>query len=603
MDFQEITATLVRSTTFVLVALGAVLCGPHQGHGQALPLAVVPKAAPTDPLLSKQWFFSNASSGMSSTPGPQRAYSGVLQPQSIGQAKVWSPGNSANQAAPGPRNVPRALHKSLPDIKASDVVPDTSAILGLPLPDPASVEAKHYNSRLEIFRNSTVPTPVGQSSLISEPSTDQSGKNIFATGNYHAEFSKDNGKTWQHLDPFTIFGGGFCCDQVTVYDRVHDRQHWILQYIPNFPAPSSDDHLTLAVSPGRDFLHWCPYEVQASILGWPEAKTLDYNDLVVGKRYLYLTTRIIDLFPPNGDYYVLAAVLMRISLDDLAACRPARFDVVIREDVPGRPKTESGEVRVTQGITDVAYAGAVVTNRGAGNNLRILVWPEESQVVTTIDREVPAFIPMGSQEPKAYPNCASEDGVVSNWCRSNDSALFATYAKSKEGGRLWFAWVAQQYGPKRPFPYSRITEIREADLRVASSRDLYGMTVAHVLPAIAADSEGRIGLIDSFGGGKGHMDYFPGGMLGILDHDNLTVDFFLAGKGNGCSSSVDYYQGNWGDYNTIRNWQSTEGIWIGTTYARADNDQVISCGNSGNVIIKNVVFGLKQSAPPLDPAQ
>lgn len=87
------------------------------------------------------------------------------------------------------------------------------------------------------------------------PARIKSGQNIFATANYHAEFSKDNGKTWQGLDPFTIFGEGFCCDQATVYDAAHDRQHWALQYLPSLVTPGVTDHLILASSAGRDFIN------------------------------------------------------------------------------------------------------------------------------------------------------------------------------------------------------------------------------------------------------------------------------------------------------------------------------------------------------------
>lgn len=319
------------------------------------------------------------------------------------------------------------------------------------------------------------------------------------------------------------------------------------------------------------------------MLGRSSNESFDYNDLVVGTHFLYLTTRVIKF--QGSDYEVLAVVLMRIRLDDLAACRPAHYDFVIRTDIG---EGEFGELRVLQGITNIAYAGATYPKGGQGHILRVLVWPEKSKVVTTIDRPVPPFVFMYSGDTE--PNCASEDGVVPNWCVINPG-LFA----ARGGGYIWFIWFAwdvQQYGEQRPFPYTRITQLRERDLALVSSRDLYGLTVAH---SLAADRRGHLAVVDSFGGGKGDRHYFPGSMIGIFD-DILAppvVDFFLFGRSVGCNTAGPgaTFDGAWGDFNTIRNWQGANGLWLATTYVSNDN-VVAECPDLGaNVTIKNIVFG------------
>jgi hypothetical protein len=537
------------------------------------------------------------------TPGPQAAQSGMLQPEPLVHAKPSAPVKAQGKGLSGSAKL-RQLRaqtgnrSSNQDQTASSdmsgdtftnqdqsVVPDVSDALGGPLPDPEDNPAfppkdpKH----LSIFRNTTVPVTTGKTGATSEPSTDQSGRNIFATGNYHAEFSRNNGKTWQGLDLDTLFGPGFCCDQVTIYDPAHNRQHWVLQYLFSVYNLPGQDHLTLANSASGDFVNWCPYTIAPSTFGRPADESFDYNDLVVGARYLYLTSRTIKLSAP-GDYEVTSVMLLRISLDDLAACQPAHYDVVFRTDI-------KEQIRVAQGITDIAYAGASSPTDGQGRILRMLVWPENSMEVRTVDRAVPPFSYIVQADPDTVPNCASEDGIVGNWCDFSNSGLLSA---ARGGGYLWFAWDARQYGDKRPFPYTRITQVRESDLAVSGSHDLYGLTVAHVYAAIAPDRRGHIGMVDSFGGGTGDKHYFPGSMIGILDDispESPSVDFFLFGKGSGCTFSEDSTAGTWGDYLTIRGSHTGDGVWTATTYVRNDNTPLLCPGEGASVTIKNINFG------------
>lgn len=518
-----------------------------------------------------------------STSAPQVAQSGMLQPSPVVHAQPGPPTPAPTEDAPG---MPQWRHRQHTPPPQPVVMPDVSGKLGPPLPDPEHNPAPPPGDprRLSLFRNTTVPAPENLTRAVSEPSTDQSGKNIFATGNTHAEFSRDNGKTWRSLSP-TLFGKDNCCDQVTVYDAGRNRQHWVSQYMPHFfGQPDAGGHLVLANSAGGDFVNWCPYIVAPTVFGRPANENFDYNDLVVGTRYLYLTTRAIS-FQPDGSYRADAVMLLRVSLDDLAHCRPAHDDVIFRTDI-------GDELRVPQGVTDTAYAAATTVPDGEGRKLRLLVWPERSQVVTTVDRPVPPFRYMSGDQPATQGHCQSQDGVVINWCAFvRSSAVMA----ARGGGYLWFAWPAQQFGDQRPFPYTRITKIRENDLRVDGSHDLYGRTVAHLYPALAPDHRGHIGLVDTFGGGTGNQHYFPSGMIGLFDDispTNPTVDYFLRGQGNGCHYETgDFTEGNWGDYNTIRGWHTGNGVWNATTYIRNDNNPV-ACGfNPASVTIKNIDFG------------
>ena len=252
--------------------------------------------------------------------------------------------------------------------------------------------------RLTLFRDTTVPVTTGHDFSKPEPSTDQSGRNIFATGNFHAEFSRDNGRIWRGLDPYTIFGPDFCCDQVTKAGHSYRRQHWVLQYIPAFEGHPGGGHLVLANSRIGGFVNWLPYTITPSTFGWSNDLNLDYNDIVIGRRYLYLTTRIIRFRDGIEHYDVLATAILRVSRADLAAGRPAHYDAIARTDT--LRGGEDGELRVPQGITDVASAASPTLPVGKGRRLRLLVWPENSKWVTTVDRTVPPFRYLN------YPQCS-----------------------------------------------------------------------------------------------------------------------------------------------------------------------------------------------------
>src|SRR5262249_39478638 len=102
-----------------------------------------------------------------------------------------------------------------------------------------------------------VKTGNGLRSPVGEPSSDNAGANIFQSGNCYAPRSTDRGPTWTFVVPFTMFGNGFCCDQVVVYDPGRDFCFWLLQY---------DNRLVLANS--RNLVNWCFYNWTSPSFGF-----------------------------------------------------------------------------------------------------------------------------------------------------------------------------------------------------------------------------------------------------------------------------------------------------------------------------------------------
>ena len=92
-------------------------------------------------------------------------------------------------------------------------------------------------------------------STVNEPTGAASGRNIFVTGNWFATQSTDGGTNWSVVNPFTRFpsaAGGFCCDQVVLYEPTRDIWIWILQYVES----GGSNIFRVAISRGSSFGSW-----------------------------------------------------------------------------------------------------------------------------------------------------------------------------------------------------------------------------------------------------------------------------------------------------------------------------------------------------------
>ncbi|MCU1455037.1 MAG: hypothetical protein JWN46_3183 [Acidimicrobiales bacterium] len=501
------------------------------------------------------------------TPNGATAASSVQQAKSgVGPAPVRVSAKSPQATAPvtaaqiATARKLSELHPRPGPAAASTTPAATDASLGAPMP----VAGPAAPTSFQTFRNSAPPTS-SNASIVDEPSTDQSGRNILQTGNWYAAYSHTNGTSWTALNPFSMFGSGFCCDQVAKYDAGRDTQYWLLQYT---------DHSTIANSPSSDLTSWCSYNFTATAFGFPSGYEVDYNDLAVGTRFLYWT---VNVFNTGGSF--VGTVMARISLDDMKACIAPSFSYISRTDL--------FTLKVADGSHDVAWAGSSTPlDGGLGAKMKVLRWPENSTTVTTYTPSIPAFTYMSN----GGGNCASADAVVNNWCQRTDSRILGA---TRGEGNLYFSWSAQQSGTSRPWPYTRVTRISESFVSVQANIDMYSTTVARLYTSLAADHRGHIGYVNTFGGGTGTTHYFPSGTIGVVDDVNTawpgaTINV-VTGGGGGCLNTADN-SFRWGDYNTVRAWPTGDGVWVATTFARTENSSV-TCGTFASVNVRNVVFG------------
>lgn len=430
----------------------------------------------------------------------------------------------------------------------------------------ASPDAVRVWNSLSFYRNSIIPGSAiaggyGYSSYTMEPSTGANGKNIFQTGNWYASRSFDNGSTWSYVNPFSIFGSwGFCCDQVTLYDKKRDLQWWLLQ----------GNGLKLAWSRGgRLFTSWCVTSITPGNFGEPSTTEIDYNHLAIGTNDIYVTT---NLYPSTGG---VKAGVLRIVIQDsfFPNCTGWGGNYFTR--------TDSFTVVPAQGFTDIAYFGTNwPLNLSVGNHFRLFSWAENSGSYSVYDRTIDAF----AFQSRNTANCGSANGVVKNWCQYADSRMTNGYLAK---GVLGFYFDSNPCCGI-PNPFVRRVYFRESDKVYTGYSNFWCSTCAIAYMDMEPNVDGHIAGAWSWGGGTGTNTYYPG--TGYLLDDDISpaqpwgYSFYLWGSGNTCTYGGLY---RWGDYNTVRAYDPAGDAFVAAGWRMTGN-----CGSSGAVSEPhNIIFG------------
>jgi hypothetical protein len=455
----------------------------------------------------------------------------------------------------------------------------TPGLVGRPTTLSSSPKGIRAPGDLTFLRNTTLPAG-GSKSPVNEPSTDANGKTTFATGNWYATYSKNKGGTWTYLDPFTIFGSGFCCDQVTVLDTSHNRQFWLLQY---------NNHLTLANSGGQDLVGWCSYTWAPADFGLPTTYSFDYNHMAVSTSWVYVSTNV---YSSSG---FAGALVFRTPIEEQTTCSGFNYGWVFRPT--------DFAVSFVQPAMDTMYWGTNwTTDLTLGTTFRIVRWADDTGSYNWYDRSIDGYTFMfvnGGQ------NCGSANGVVLNWCQRTDSrqsgggylSIPSFAADSSAGAHdndavVGFAFNAKNDGSHSK-PFIRRVYFRASDLAYLGYSELFNSGgLAHLYPDMAVDARGHVGMVFAWGGGSGTSSFYPGS--GIVLNDDLaqvqpwSYSFYQPGSGNPCLNAADGYR-RWGDYLTVRAWTPSKFVFIGTGFAL--NANAGSCNATANVAVKNVVFG------------
>lgn len=515
---------LLRSAGLLVTALLLGISLPAAAQG--LSNGTSPRGGPDAAIPS---FAVQARSGVTVTPVKQGAIPlGEAQISPAQMAKV----KALTERPPLPDGPPlrRAGTAQAPE-------PGTQSLAG-PAPKTAAAgiepPAPMAPSSFLVMRNST-PHPVipnGFKSNVSEPSTGMAGRVRFMTSNWWAAYTNNDGANWSHLSPFTAFpsaDGGFCCDQVVIYDPSRDMMIWYLQYIKSGSGAGDQGRQRIAVfrntrggiTPGG----WITYDILPSAVGGPATgEWLDYPDLALSDDFLWLTTNV---FSTTADTFT-RSVIIRVPLDNLLAGSPAPLTFYSQNTV--------GTFKMVQGAKDVMYFASHLDTA----TMRIFQWPETSGTINIFDRGIPAWI-------SATHSCPSASG--SDWCQRSDSRILAgarSWNQLTKQGELWWFWNVAQ-GGSFPRPYIDAAKFRESGL-VRINRPLIWSST-HVYHYIAASSNerGDVGLSVGWGNPP---NYYPNSLLCIDD------DFNGDPPGWECAASRFGTHGpsinRWGDYLSVR---------------------------------------------------
>jgi hypothetical protein len=408
-------------------------------------------------------------------------------------------------------------------------------------------------------------------SAVGEPSGDNAGNLRFQTGNWYAATSFDGGATFKFVNPFTIFGTNFCCDQVAIYDPGRNAWFWLLQY--------NDGHLVLANS--RNLVNWCFYTWRPASFGL--TGELDYNDLALTTNDIYIVS---NFFPSGGGS---GSIVARLPIDPQLTCSGFSYRWFARTDLGFTWKPVSG-------ATDVLYWG---TNwfGTLGSSFRIFKWAENSTTIFWFDRTLGttfAFFTRNSGQ-----NCGSRDGVVKNWCQFADSRVLggARYSDPNGTAQLVFSFNAKQGGPfSIAFPYTERVHFRESDFSYLFSDRIFNNTIAFQFTSLATDARGHIGMTTLFGGGTGSSHTFPSGGVDLNDdvtpNQPWTFGVNAFGNGNACNDSGIFRSG---DFLTTRAYRPTNTLFLGYNFVLTQDAG--GCGFGAQVNPHEALFGRVRDLP------
>ena len=363
-------------------------------------------------------------------------------------------------------------------------------------------------------------------SSVCEPATAANDRQLFMTGNWFASSSTDAGATWTPISPFTRFlaaAGGFCCDQVVLYNPQHRIWIWLLQYST---GSNGENVFRLAISREASFGTWsywdfAPGGVSASWAG----QWFDYPDMAFTSANLFVT---FNLFRGNAWQ---RAVVFRFPLATLASGGSLGYRVW--------STTANGSIRLCRG------PGATTMFMGSHNSssqIRVFRWPDSATGLNWKDVAVRPW----SEGAYAAPG---PGGV--NWLGRLDSRITGAWVGA---GTIGFMWSANR-DAKHPLPYIRAVRLKASDQSLLDEPDIWSRDAAWAYPAAAANAQGQAGFTAFYGGGKRHPAHAVGVHTATGWETRLTR-----------TSTHSPPDQSWGDYLTVTPHHPTSAHWVASGY-------------------------------------
>jgi len=476
---------------------------------------------------------------------------------------------------PGP---PVPVDASAPRLSTQPTVPHQTKIS--PAPSPNGEDNLASNSALVLFRNVALGAAGTDAftSPIDEPSVSTNGDEVLYTGNWYAAVSANGGGSFTYLDPYADFPasyGGFCCDQVTIYDPTRNITIWVMQYGTDAYGDNAE---RIAVADGQAGVLnnvWTYWDVTPQNAGWPTGYWFDYPQVALSSNYLYLTANVFN----SSTSSFAATEILRLTLDTLATGGGLSFSYFDNTSL-------SGFSPVSGATTTLYFASHASTSM-----LAVFAWPESTDWTGITVSDVPhsAFV-YGAAGSML---CTSPDST--NACGYGDSRVKGGWVA---GGVIGFAWDAAQGSGGLgyfPYPYVHVARINQSTMTLLDEPVIWSSANAWVYPGISADGRGGVGVSLAYAGGG----YYPGSTVLVRDDLSPTTWQALAVR-SGTSGPIS---DRWGDFLTVRPASGSGNTWVGTSFSLQG-----SCGISdytcANVEPRFLWFGRQRDNPlpyPNDP--
>jgi hypothetical protein len=360
---------------------------------------------------------------------------------------------------------------------------------------------------------------------VCEPTAAANGGQLFVTGNWFASSSVNGGANWTLVNPFTRFpatAGGFCCDQVVLYNARHRIWIWLLQYSS---TANGDNIFRLAVCREAQFGSWYYWDFAPRNLNTAWNKQwFDYPDMAFTDANLLVT---FNMFLGNAWQ---RAVVFRFPLATLASGASLGYR--------WWTTTNNGSIRLCRGGSATMYMGS----HNSFSQLRVLQWPDSSTNISWNDVNVRPW------SGGAY-SAPGPGGV--NWLGRLDERITGAWFGS---GTIGFMWSANR-DANHPLPYIRVARIRETSKALIDEPDIWSRISAWAYPAAAGNTQGEVGFSAFYGGGTRH----PGHVVGLKTATGWSTVLTRTGTHSPPDQS-------WGDYLSCIAHHPTGAHWVASGY-------------------------------------
>jgi hypothetical protein len=437
------------------------------------------------------------------------------------------------------------------------------SVVASPGPETESVFVRRNNNdpilpeSARVLRNVSFSEkiPDGMKSNVMESSVAVAGAYAFFTGNWFAARSIHGGSTWTYIDDRTGFPES-CCDQTTIYDSARDRLFWMRLGDPatNPDTGNYENVFKLGVSGNGGKSFWL-YTIRPTDINpdW-QNQFLDYPHMQLGADYLYIA---VNLFDKSSKW--VQTVMLRWSLDQLAAAAPG-FDSCYYSS------SEWFTFVAAQGAQHTMYwASNWPSTNPKNNRLGIWRWDEESCAVLFYERTVPAW----AFTTRGGAHCGASSG---NWAARYDQRVLAGARYEVQppvdgvGGKKILGWWGNvKEGGGFPFPYVEAAAFYEDTLELvpgASGRPLvWSSSTCFAYPSVAANKRGDLGMVLNYGTGE---DLNPSVAFAMADDFVSPPPGWLYYRAR--ISNARPLDNKWGDYNTVREFEPTEKVWVAASH-------------------------------------